>query len=150
MIVAGVLCTAGYPASAEHFPPATATPVKNVLDPILHNYQKDVFKECDSECEIVGPGVNSNVLIEHVSCQFTMSSVGVVTSATLTYENSHSLNSLPVFSYATVNSQTVWAINADTQMLYSTKIGFGNPTIYIFTSGANPGAVNCTLSGYYE
>jgi hypothetical protein len=147
-IVAGLICAVSGPAWAAAPAAETATSVKNIYDPLLSNFQETLSNNCaTTDCEIIAPAVTKTTLIQHVSCQFSMSSSAVITQAFLTDLTLSGFNYVNPFSYGTVNSDAYRGINADTFLIY--KKGM-QPRIAIETSGDSAGGTKCTLSGYHQ
>ena len=119
-IVAGLsMCSVFCPARATASAAEAATPVKNIYDPLLNNYQEVLTPTCTgSLCQITAPAVTKTTPIQHVSCGFSMLSSAIVTNAFLSNANSPPINVINSFIFAAAGSEAEREINADTSLIF--------------------------------
>jgi hypothetical protein len=151
LIAAGLTATGFLLASSQSFG-AAPTPVEDFSDQLRHPYQayaantKCLFQ---GNCSVVFRSIlGARVVILHASCEFFLASGGVVQKVTLSGANfggANARNILPAFAYASQNTGTAWAVNADTHLFFNHG---DQPRIDVLSGTVQVQSLDCTISGY--
>jgi hypothetical protein len=117
--------------------------------PITHPYQvysTQAAACAPGDCSILFPATTqANVVISHVSCEFSIPSGGSVGKAKLSAQNFAPEQLLPAFSFSPTGTE--YGINAETYLFLAKG---AQPRVDVFSNGGVPvSQYACTLSGYY-
>jgi hypothetical protein len=128
----------------------TPTQVQNVDDPTLHAYQEYASASCGGigDCAVLFPAITTGrTLVQHASCDFGLSSGGILAVAYLDIQGLNPRNTLPLFAFGTADGTKTYGINADTFLFYTKG---QQPRVDVISSSGTVSSLECTLSGYYN
>jgi hypothetical protein len=138
------------PPSAQPVPASAASATEPILPGQPAPYQQFIqASSCSAlSCAITFPTVRVETLISQVTCYFTVPNTEPVYAAYLSNGASGAgqvVNSFSAIGTGTVNGNTQYVINAQTQMLLSSG---QTPSVHVFNSVGTIGQLLCSVSGY--
>jgi hypothetical protein len=138
------------PPPAQSMPALATSPTGPILPSQPAPYQQFVqAPNCSAlSCAITFPTVRVETLISQVTCYFTVPNTSPVYAAYLSNGASGAgqvVNSFSANATGTVNGNTQYVINAQTQMVLSSG---QTPSVHVFNNVGTIGQLLCSVSGY--